>query len=132
MFGCLLIALTTIQLCCCKKKVNQEDPITNAGSNIKVVTIIRKLFDTVVLLVKIIMGSYFTFTGWKDWDNAGRPSCSNDSDDFDDIVDCCAPQVIYFALVIQVILYVIAALLCLYVFFRLCLSVNKTISVERP
>ena len=128
--GCVRIALTTIRICCCRKKVNQEDPITNAGPNIKVVTIIWKFLDTVVLLAKIIVGSYYTFTGWEDWTNAGRPSCSNDSD-----VDCCAPQVIYFAFVIQVLLYGIAALLCLYVFYRLCclccLSVNKTESVER-
>ena len=119
MFGCVHIAQTTIEICCCRKKVNHEEPITNAACP----NIIQKFFKTVVLLVKIIVGSYFTFTGWKDWDNAGRPSCSNDSDD---IVYCCATQVIYFAFVIQVILYVIAALLCLYVFCRLCLSVNKT------
>ena len=130
MIGCFHIAQTTIQICCCKKKVNQEDPITNASPNIKVVTIIQRFFKTVVLLVKIIGGSYFLFTGWKDWNNAGRPSCSSNSDDIE--FDCCAPQVIYFAFVIQVLLYVIAALLCLYVFYRLCcLSVNKTESVER-
>ena len=113
-FGCVSLLQTTIHLikmCVCRKKENQEGPDKKAqGGNC------CESLVTIFLFVWIIVGSYYTFRAWEDWDNAGRQSCTGGNSD-----DCCAPPVMYFTFSVLIVIYGIAALVCCCGCFCCCL-----------
>ena len=112
-FGCVSLLQTTIHLikmCVCRKKENQEGPDKKAqGGNC------CESLVTIFLFVWIIVGSYYTFRAWEDWDNAGRQSCTGENS------DCCAPPVMYFTFSVLIVIYGIAALVCCCGCFCCCL-----------